>query len=136
MPVWLHGWRGKWGCITLVMALAVTGLWIRSRVVWDAVSFPLLDRQHAIHSVNGLVFWSATDIRPGSGQWGFGSTHEDLHMITYGLIHLEKEFSGARELHFRSWVIPLWTVAWPLLLLSAWLILGTRRPRIQRGLLN
>ncbi len=26
-----HGWRRKLGCVTLVMALALTGLWIRSR---------------------------------------------------------------------------------------------------------
>lgn len=37
MHTFIHGWRRKAGVVTLVMALATLGLWVRSRVTCDSL---------------------------------------------------------------------------------------------------
>lgn len=39
MLIFFRGWRRKAGCCALVIALALTGLWIRSRSIHDEYSF-------------------------------------------------------------------------------------------------
>ncbi|MDB5343116.1 MAG: hypothetical protein JWP89_1493 [Schlesneria sp.] len=38
MREFFHGWRRRVGCVTLVMALALMGFWMRSRIVFDRLA--------------------------------------------------------------------------------------------------
>lgn len=60
MREFLRGWQRKAGCLTLLMALAVTGLWMRSWTTSDYFRFQIGDRQHRLSSTKdyGLAWES------------------------------------------------------------------------------
>ena len=65
MREFLRDWRHQAGLVTLVMALAVTGLWIRSWTTVDQLQFQIGDRQHRLSSTKdyGLAWesWNAAN---------------------------------------------------------------------------
>jgi len=96
-----HDWRRKAGAITLVMACAIAGLWVRSYVAEDhfpSVFNDLRSRGGGIEE--SVVFWRTSRYRGRSFAW------------------------EERQIH---WRIPYGVVAIPLTLLSAGLLLA--RPR-------
>lgn len=62
MREFLRGWRQKAGCVTLLMAMAVSGLWMRSWTTSDYFRFQIGDRQHRLSSTkdSGLA-WESWD---------------------------------------------------------------------------
>lgn len=62
MREFLHSWNRRAGCVTLVMALVVTGTWVRSLCCYDHVDFAIGDRQHIIYSLNGTISWWSWDL--------------------------------------------------------------------------
>jgi len=61
MREFVKGWRRKAGCVTLVMALAFTCLWVRTNVIVDRVHFTIGDRRHTIFSGLGGIIWEGYD---------------------------------------------------------------------------
>ena len=120
MREFFHGWRRKSGCVTLMMALLFMGGWIRSRT----------DRDTAV-------------IRTGTNSFfGFESKDGSMRLAHFAFNYPVTffgnfEFEGARrsdaltlmavvpsELQF---AVPYWSIAVPLTLLSAYLILWKPR---------
>ena len=55
MREFFRGWRRKAGCISLVMALALMGVWIRSLSVMDLAIIAFGQRAVSIGSFYGVV---------------------------------------------------------------------------------
>ena len=51
-------WRQKAGCVTLVIALVVIGLWSRSAFVRDNLRFSIGDQDHRLASWNHEIEWT------------------------------------------------------------------------------
>lgn len=100
MREFFHGWRRKAGVITLGLALAVMGLWIRSRIVDDQFT------------VCGMQFKS------------YGGVFERSDFL-----FLDVDRFGSSEAREVFWSLQYAWVAIPLTLLSAYLILWKPRKR-------
>ena len=101
MKDFFHGWRRKAGCVTLVMALAVTGAWVRSNIVEDDLSFLYPDLQSS----------------EGGIEWTFLTWRRELFKGREGNWLVRQVY----------WRVPYGFVATPLTLLSAYLLLGQPR---------
>lgn len=55
MAAYFHGWRRKSGCVTLVMALATMGMWIRSQCICDTVEISTGAACYRIVCIDGQV---------------------------------------------------------------------------------
>ncbi|MDB5345259.1 MAG: hypothetical protein JWP89_3636 [Schlesneria sp.] len=139
MHNFFHGWRRKAGIVTLLMALVVSGGWIRSFLVYDsfgwANSAPALPMWFV--SVSGTcgiiaeipIAWNTFDssrliweteksvpldeLLPEDTKWSF----------QWG------GFGYARN-KFQFFTFPYWSIAVPLTLLSAYLLLVPSRKRL------
>lgn len=123
------GWRRKLGCITLLMAVVTTGLWIRTALAVDYGGFSYRGRQHVIMSIQGAILWTSIDGPGGYIEWQTtrpdGPDLKGLPLPKY----VEVWQQGIPELHPRYWLIMYWWFAVPLTLVSAWLILYRPPPK-------
>jgi hypothetical protein len=60
MYTFFYGWRRKAGCVSLVIALVSTGMWIRSTRFQDAWDFQLGSTSHDVLSQLGTIYWHRT----------------------------------------------------------------------------
>jgi hypothetical protein len=128
MHTFFHGWRRKLGCIALVMACAVFGMWMRSRVLIDFYEISVGDRQHAFGSCHGYLSWRSWDGSVGAGErWQtLPASPNDIE------IFLNLEYEHLASSHTRQWVLPhAWLVV-AMTLLAAYLILWKPRKRIEK----
>jgi hypothetical protein len=145
-----HGWRRKLGCVSLVMALVSMGLWIRGRVVVDAITFN--DLRHSIaNSPNGFEWtrraggqspmpqfmnlsWNTISLDDSNFEsfpeapmgW---ETSWNYHWCGFPFGKFQLTADPLLSLvfaEFATWTIPHWAVVVPLTLLSAYLML--RKP--------
>lgn len=125
MGEFFRGWRRKMGVVTLVMTVALTGLWVRCETIHDGISFPIFDRQHAIYAVDGQIVWM--EMPQSGGIWLLAS--EDSAIMTEIIMDIEKkwdaiiEISDYQKYRFRRLAVPAWSIVTPLTLLSAYLLL-------------
>lgn len=118
------GWRRKAGCVTLIVACAVSSMWIRSRSIADDIFLTVGDRRLHLRSAYGQFFWGGW---PAEGRSHFHQNSdriEDLeaegfNWARFGL----REMPPNNSVH---WAVPGSYLAIPLTLLSAWLLLGKR----------
>jgi hypothetical protein len=142
MGDFFHGWRQRIGCVTLVMALAVTGDWIRSltvqeSLVWSVdkrqVQFVCLHDSFLIATLDDSQLSKETSLFP---KW---ITREpfpiDEFEIEEGSIW-KSEWCGFRYgcengsgQTIRAWTVPYWSLVMMLTLLSAYLLLSKSRPK-------
>lgn len=81
-------------------------------------------------ATEGIFFWYAFDDE--NADWQFASIPDPPeHLFVEALTLLEEDLSGAREMHYWNWMIPLWAIACPLTVLSAGLLLWPRSKRHQ-----
>ena len=128
MREFFNGWRRKVGCVLLVMALAVTGAWIRSVVVADTFLFAIGNQQYMAFSCDGTVEWFSWPVAPSVGPQ-FITRSVSLFDAKFGWETLG--LHGAR-LHHHDSTIEYWMLSPPLTLLSAYLILWKPRPKERR----
>jgi len=126
MSTFFHGWRRKAGCIALVMAAVLFGMWIRSQVVFDTTAFMVWDRQHEVFSAAGRIHWWAfTPWGPTfSIQTNRLTRQESLQRIEMGRSYLQ-----TMDLNFEEMDISHWWLISPLTLVSAYLILCKPRKK-------
>ncbi len=120
MREFLHSWNRQTGCVTLVMALAVTGAWVRSLCCYDHVDFAIGDRQHIIYSLNGAVScwsWDLTGDRATRRTNGWGSMFIPVGGAFSGTTLTPAQYRPA------STSLQYWTIAIPLTIVSAVLLL-------------
>lgn len=148
MSTFFLGWKRKAGCTTLVMALAVTGLWARSFARSDTVAyFTRTSIVEVISDSRGLTWsrYTPTDPRPlieSAGHWTCESLDaaqmEPVDIFLTGAVVWRWKWNGfdfgeshridGQEL---KWRVPHWSLVFSLTLLSARLILWSRK-RMQR----
>ena len=144
MREFFKGWRRKVGCITLVMACALAGLWSRSRTRWDRVELPVAARTHVVMEVcmGGLEFYyqcvdqSIPADMPTSSPFGSQAaspTSDDFRFLPkFAILSVwETRCAPGRVLFGRSlfFRVPILSTTAALTLLSAYLILWKPRQK-------
>jgi hypothetical protein len=123
-----HGWRRKAGVATLVMALAFTGFWIRSRTTVDMiVTPPFCEARLLFGSFHegirpGITFEKSDFFLPPSPLPSSLAIRNQLFGVWFTFPRDNLWWEG----HPR---IAHWSVAVPLTLLSAYLLLVPSRKR-------
>ena len=141
-----HGWRRKFGLVTLLLAPFFTGGWIRSLTMTDFLFLPTgnesfgNDTTDAIWSANSSLVWGKffqsiwTDQFHRSIEWG---TYSPLGTHGLGVSPFFHDSDTQWQWHFlgfgvaisRSsqmnpiWVIPYWSIVLPLIAASILLLL-------------
>ena len=131
MREFFNGWRRKVGCVALVMALVLTGEWLRSRVVQDQITLGVNQRCHVVVSSRGYLRWFAIDDASSPFlSWRSGVFTD----ISHGKFLLAIPGRGTAVVNVyagRDWTVPYAFVALPMALLSAYLILWKPRQRTE-----
>lgn len=129
MREFFHGWRRKAGVVTLVIACAVTGMWVRSNSMDDEIFFSIGNRRHRFRSADSQFSWAAWP------EQGWTHFHRASGRIEDRELELETPpwaLYATREMPPNSiiqWAIPYWYATTPPTLLSAILILWKPRKR-------
>jgi hypothetical protein len=149
MKEFFNGWRRKAGCSLLLVACVFTTGWIRSQRRFDLLFIPVGNATYGFVSGAGAIdflrFWEpesqdelyflSGDLMSENGSWldetgyinPWSSSHQikwrlDWHGFRVGVSHI-----GNR--HDTDCVLPYWSIAIPLTLISAYLILWKPRKR-------
>lgn len=132
MHTFFHGWRRKAGLVSLVIACVLMGIWVRSRVVCDAVEVSRGGRGHFIASMQSGVVWCARD-SDAQADWRIGSRSlADARVGDMPLAKIVEQLLNAdhnQQVNLTVWTIPYWLLTIPTVVLSAYLILW--KPRKQ-----
>jgi hypothetical protein len=110
MREFFKGWRRKAGCVALVMAVALAGIWVRGLVAPKSVKIQVGHRIHWLTTIDGRLIWESADKVHGMGL-------------------LEEESSLTALPNKRRRIINLRTTILPMTLLSAYLILWKPRTK-------
>lgn len=143
MGEFFHGWRRKVGCILLVMALALTGAWIRSFCRADWFAWFTVNTQGR-RQQNGLVILVLAMAFMGGWLRSYVNQYdlllevrgdESQHLRSHDgaicwVYRVWSRINGVREEKLFS--IPYWSITIPLTLLSAYLLLAKPRPSNQK----
>ena len=143
MSEFFLGWRRKIGCVTLLMALVLTGAWVRSRSVCDFVSVYRTNALFRFNSSGGYLGWfehhkgidtSRSKTMPFPS-WGMRllSDYPDefestaitwkIRCLGFGIGDCSAFVSVLR--------VPYWSITIPLTLISFWLLLSNPRQSTQ-----
>ncbi len=153
MRTFLHGWRRKAGVATLVVALAVFGMWTRSLYFTDICCANLFGDYHVIQSRHGIAVWLRqigigviADVTDSYGKidhyrpeyryskWNEAWEPDEVWRCDWQY-RLGEAGAGCHEqmddgkLRTLWWRIAYWELVVPLTLLSAYLILWKPRKR-------
>jgi hypothetical protein len=147
MHTFFHGWRRKAGCVALLIACAMAGMWIRSRVRYEYFIVPLGSVSYGVTSMHGgLDFARMTELDsspaytsiyksvelhiapedPFNGTPWDASFEFDWRWDWAGFHIGEGQYPSRRDQDF---MIPYWAIVLPLTLLSARLLLSRPRQR-------
>ena len=128
MHEFFKGWRRKAGCIALVMACAVSGVWIRSFVICDRLWLNMPERSKLVYSVGGSIGCQARNYHH---EWPIVSW-DQLKFAEAGQVLRESDTTEFWRSDGESWMITHWILLLPLTLLSAYLILWNPRKEASR----
>lgn len=147
MREFFRGWRRKVGCVTLVMALALTGAWIRSSLVQDEIYLLRPERVYAIQSSVGGIQWenhspsfvfpgggsfhwiSRTMVYPSERHWRSHVLEENVCWDCAGFVYYKAIDSTPLSRTVEIWRGPYWSLVVPLTMLSSYLLLCPPRKR-------
>ena len=148
MREFFRGWRRKLGCVALVMALAVMGIWMRSRQINDRLFLNQASSriQYSIDTVRegycfercnlseGTTFirdrrWisSVWDDNTASGR--YSEVHWNWNAFGFATGDFVLLGNSAAVFESNYLIIPHWICTSPLTLLSAYLLLWKPRPK-------
>lgn len=151
MKEFLHGWRRKIGTVTLLMALAFTGAWLRGHRLTDVYSpggtRTIIDSWTSSRDgIEWLRLKRPQPMTPNRSGWrthaagttgssvaGFIRSHEQTIDWRWGWLGFnfgESHASKPLAVRMQFLTIPYWSLVLPLTLLSAYLILLPPRKRV------
>lgn len=151
MGDFVHGWKRKIGCVTLMMALVFTLGWIRSFAIRDVVALPRTDTEEVFsssyqslswlsyrfsspespvflvrHDGTDTAKWFTPQIRLGSRLiWDDAEIRWRWRWCGFGEGEVQAIATDGNKNTFR--VIPYWFLTIPLTLTSAFLLLTKPR---------
>lgn len=135
MRDFFKGWRRKAGCVTLVMAWGLTGMWMRSFVVEDYLLIGRSRRwEYFLISSNSALCWNAHhgwDPDPGSEMWQTFNAKWSSYPLK-GYKPLLFKWQGI-EVASHYGTVPYSYAVLSLTLLSAYLILWKPRKLTEQG---
>ena len=127
MHTFFHGWRRKAGCVALVIACAITVVWVRSCLVIDNVRIPIGNRRVDLATCRGSLFFEVLPVpthrNPNVPQPAFRNQFRWLVSQINPTLRSE-----TWNLRGPIWCIPFRQFAVVFALLSAYLILRKPRP--------
>jgi len=155
MKEFFKGWRRKVGCVTLLMALFLTGMWIRSFKIFDNFWITSLQNRNSLSSSDGCIRLGhahANEARVTKWDVKYDS-HVIKRKAKSASNFTEHDFSRvAGDFYLKSathnWghysdlvqtpgppisvrlisaQVPYWSIVIPLTLLSAWLLISKSR---------
>jgi hypothetical protein len=131
MREFFHGWRRKAGVASLVMACAVTSLWIRSQANLDVVWLRVLGQQFAVNTSPGQLLMFRLDTAHFDDVLWFSMETRSAEgvAIIKSIDHLNGQHPEPGTHYLRIWY---WSIVLPLTLLSAYLILWKPRKRVKQ----
>lgn len=148
MLSFFRGWRRKLGVVTLLMACAFAGGWVRSTRFYDDVSFQRGSRTTDLISCRDGVIWLRTcevRARIAAGRWRWVSEPDEgtelpfdvstdladvgWHSQWYSFHVAETQVDPQSGYQFSVCVVPYWSIVMPLTLLAAGLLLSKPRPK-------
>lgn len=148
MGEFFKGWKRKLGVATLLMALAFTAAWMRSRFYSDGLSIQVGSKQqHWIISDNFGLYWTALFNRTARDPDSFfpieprilseyvdpqenSSVLPDLGWRWHcGDFHFAQRDVWQQNADQYTIMIPYWSLVLPLTLLSAYLLLSKPRSK-------
>jgi hypothetical protein len=114
-----RSWKRKAGCVTLGLAVALTGSWMRSQFAPDILCWSIGRRTEVIISSDGnLSWWRLATEEPVKSFWNPGFVKQSTDGSHYAMIgKWFVELDAAN-----SCPVPYWTFALPMALLSAYLL--------------
>jgi len=137
MREFFRGWRRKSGVVTLLLALVLTGGWIRSLSIADIVTFsiPAFGRTYSMRSVKGRAEWYIFSGEPHLHRLRWMSQLSSNFPLL--VANEERHLRGnqrAFQIPFRvlSLVTPYVAFITPLTLISAFLLLSKPLPSNQK----
>jgi hypothetical protein len=138
MREFFSGWKRKLGCAALAIALVLMTASSRSLVIEDVLTFPFWKCGYQVASTRGCVFWRCSwrsDGRDISGRFSagwmsleLGNSRPPVSESLLEQLGFAYRSAERRSVETRELMVPYWLFAFPLGLLSAWLILGKRHP--------
>ena len=130
-------WRRKMGVLTLVMAVLSATVWVRSLSIQDVFRVSL-KRPYMLSSMNGSLSWFIDyDGSPLAGAWSIGPAGNFDNRFNGLGLNWNWKVCGFAEGTFLApfpnfqkvtfFMIPYWSIVFPLTLLSAWFLLNKPR---------
>ncbi len=130
MNTFFHGWRRRVGCVTLVVALGFMGCWIRSLSVTDFCQLPvgrLCNADFVSHNGRFSCGW-ALPTGPTRFNWRNFDNRGPIAIRSRSLYFDFTDGTAPNSSGIQSQlIIPYWSIAIPLTLLSGYLILWQPR---------
>lgn len=143
MGDFFHRWRRKLGCVTLMIVLTVSGVWLRSFSTNDQIN--IWSGPRTIHSLDsspmGLTWMKRSKLPPNipmlSGRFGmiafqtfprgvcdpFQWSTARYRIRCFGFDFAEAAINPPDSGELTIWNVPHWSIVLPLTLLSTYLIL-------------
>ena len=153
MPGYFKPWRRKIGVMTLLLACALTLVWMRSNLVRDELticspsSWLELNWHDELASLDGSLCWYRYRLDPDHGGIGASSPFyfQSTPVTDYrgssprieDTLKWQWEWAGfgfgAGGTHLvgmsaKAWMVPYWSLILPLTLISSWLLCSKSRP--------
>ena len=147
MSDFFKGWRRKTGMVTLVLACAFMGGWVRSRSTYDAWAIPSLGRVFGLQSKKTEIYCTCTWLTAGGDiseghHWPRWSSfpiepknpnfipfedriHSKFRLGEFEFVRASSDYSGQSYIML---TLPYWSAVLPLTILSAFLLLTKPRP--------
>lgn len=127
-----QGWRRKVGCVALVMACIITGLWVRTLFFADQLQCVIGGRTNYLISFRSGFCWMSVD-GDASMMWTTITTEKLQSMYDQQTIpQISSSFvaqHSASGLHPGCCYLLYWWLALPLTLVAAYLILWKPQPK-------
>ncbi len=123
-----HGWRRKAGVVLLVVACLLASAWMRSQFSREVFCWSIGHDAEVVISDDGILSW-----------WRLSLQHPLRQSWNPGFVNRGRDgtyYFRARDWYVElpesySWLsVPYWSIAVPLTLLSAYLILWKPRKRV------
>jgi len=140
MRQFFHGWRRKFGVVTLVLALLLLGMWIRSLIIQDTAVYMSAGKLRQLRSYNSklvlqqtnnddirqrLFFREAVTYSGPSFYESFPGVHWHWMALGFGAGDVDSGLATVTTTYVQ---VPYWAFACPMSLLAAYLLLSKPRP--------
>lgn len=131
MREFFHGWRRKVGCVTLLVACAWMGVWIRTYCVLEQMYFQFGARQQGLWTFDGHIYWLGWKRPAGQSQvWSYDAEYQPVVTLDDVESNLRSLGNGSTFPEFVFWTFYPSMFVIPLILLSAYLLLWKPRKNV------